>query len=550
MFNTVKKYNKHTFFEYAAYGKAVVFDSLHTYRFASRRRMRHLAKLIQDTVLEFAQSNYRINDDRESKLQSSQCVEAVETMFWAPKLYQALLKHRKYKKKSFIDLYDLAVQDVFNDLREGITSTYLNNESIEQAIAFVKSSDGIIKKLIKRVLLQETIGRYNEPIIIITDDFFKEYMYQLSPYVKGFVLRKVSDKDETVEFSFAYEIPMVESQIEIKHGKRIIIDNYKDEIIVKGKRKLYKEKCLWIDQLVFKKDDISNYKMSRIKFYAPLVDTRHIELVTNRSYYAGLAMYRSEYLFMAKGMLPTKEELVSEYTEILKHSRNNETIFRIPDFGEFKILDYMEEAIASITYKETNNIVYILFFEALHDAVKETKVRVDLVAPMLRDSKDIKQWRERIKYLFADLPESCRPKFGVMLETETAVDYIEDYVKTDFNVFGLNDLTEEITYDFSRYDFMPIEDMKEELFVYLQYAHQHMRRTGIRLRHFISGNMLTNRDIFLRLINAGFSNYIVPISNIRLSEELLMNYESSRGRYVGVSKRRRDAKEKKEKERI
>ncbi len=548
MFNSTKKYDKHTFFEFEAYGKAVVFNPDKLYRFSSKKRIKGIAKRIQKALSELSKSNYLIGDYEGNEAHYNSCTEAIETMFWDPILYNKILMHRKEEKCSFKSLYDKSLEDLIGRIKSNLVVSYIGQEGVDQAESFIRSSDEQIKKIIYRELLRESLERYKEPIILIVDKFYKEYLYNLSPYVKGFVIRDAYDKDEIVEFAYAYEIPMVESDVQIKNGDRIIIDNYHDALIVNPKRNVYNEKKKTINQLIYKEEDIAPYKMTRIKFYVPLVDTRYLDVASNHTYYEGLGMYRSEYYYMVKGMLPSVEELTLEYIEILDAFRRKEVIFRIPDFGEYKVLDYYKSTITSITHKDGFNIVYRIFFEALTNAVKETHVKVNLVAPMLRDSDDIRWWKIRLEYEFRDIDYMYKPDFAVMLETETAIDYIEDYVKTDFNVIGLNDLTEEITDDYNRYDFMPIKAMKDELFNYLQYAHQHMRRTGIRLRHLISGNMLTNKEVFQRFINAGFINYIVPLSNIRLAESLLSHYEETRGRFKGVAKRRREAREKKQKE--
>lgn len=118
----------------------------------------------------------------------------------------------------------------------------------------------------------------------------------------------------------------------------------------------------------------------------------------------------------------------------------------------------------------------------------------------------------------------------------------------DFNIIGLNDLIEEVSFDFNRYDELEWLDFEHELFTYIQQSHQHMRRTGIRLPHLISGNMIRNERLFQKLINMGFTQFIIPLSQIRLAEKLVSNHEATRGRYIGVAQKRREAKKAKEKD--
>lgn len=542
------KYEKDTFFEHAAYGKAVIFDPNKDYKYVKHEHIDALIIKIQRTVLGFFDSFYRIQEAEGSEWHYKRVTDAMQTVFWIWYFDYIMMDIRKKKKISFLKLYDLALKEARVRLKEGIVTTYILPESCAKADELIDEFEYPIKKLIKRVLFMDQISKYEEPIIVVTEEFHEEYFYQLSPYVKGLVIRNVNNPNEVVEFAHAFEIPMVKSQEEIQNGDKIIIDNKRNHLYIKPSKELYDQYIKEVDGATISRFELSKYGMKQLKIFANIVDTRPLESVRNRQFYYSLGLFRTEYFFMTKGMVPFKEELTDVFVKVFNAFMYREVNVRIPDFGEFKHLNYLSYVKTSITENGSRTIIYEVFFEALVDAIIQTKATVNVVAPMIRDERDIPLWKEKLDFIFEKIPNEYKPKFGIMLESENSVDEIEKYVKKmDFNIIGLNDLIEEVSFDFNRYDELEWPDFEHELFTYIQQSHQHMRRTGIRLPHMISGNMIRNERLFQKLINMGFTQFIIPLSQIRLAEKLVANHEATRGRYVGVAQKRREAKKAKEK---
>ncbi|MFA6800716.1 MAG: hypothetical protein WCR19_01255, partial [Acholeplasmataceae bacterium] len=137
------------------------------------------------------------------------------------------------------------------------------------------------------------------------------------------------------------------------------------------------------------------------------------------------------------------------------------------------------------------------------------------------------------------LPKELMPYIVGFLQTDNSIDQIEDFVKSDFNILDLDTYIEETSLSYGRYDEMAWIDFKTEQLPYVLDAHQHMRRNGIRMKHLIGGNVLRKKFIFQKLINSGFTHFIIPLSSIRLGEEIVSNHERTRGRFIGVSQKRR-----------
>lgn len=545
MINSDFNYTKKQFYQFAAYGKAFVFNAKDDYIHENDDRVHGFIVRIQRTLEEYFSALSRLEQEKWTK-QHTKGITTLALMAFGRYTYINMLKHlRKTYKSSFLELFlksiPLAIESLFDP---GIVATYGKN-AIEDTKLYIENHLDRLLLLIEREILREQLSHVTQDgnLILVIDTFHVEYFYKLPKAIKGFVIRHTHDKNEVAEFSHVYEIPMIETDEKIINDDRIIIDNIDNKFYINPTNDIYDAYIEKIDNLIFSPNDNAKYQMTERKYYATIVDRRYLNLVSNKSFYAGLGMYRPEYFFMAKGMLPREEELTEIYCDIVDHFIDREVYFLLPDLGEYKMLDYAPNITTYIKECLKNQG---LFFWVFYEAVKRTAViknkRFHLVVPMLRSKDEVELWKERINFIFSDLPEELRPLIGMHLETESAVDYAEDYVRTDFSFIGLDTLCEEINDDYSRYDDIPIQFMKKEIHHLIQFSHQHLRRTGIRKKHLISGHMMRNKAIFHKLFTMGFKDFIIPVTRMKSAEEKLHLYESTRGRYIGVAQQRRKNK--------
>lgn len=545
MINSDFNYTRKQFYDFAAYGKAYVFNAHDDYKYADDERINNVIDILHRTVEEYFVSLTRIEQQKWTKAHIDG-VTSLVLMAFGKFTYIDILKHlREFNQCSFLDLFLKSIPLALDSLHDpGIEAVY-SKDAIRRTSLYIEKHLERTLLLIERELLREQLSYTNqdENIVLVMDTFHTEYFYKLPKHIKGFVFRNIDDKNEAAEFAHVYEIPFIEIEDAIKHGDHIIIDNIDYAFYINPNDDIYQAYKDKINQLIFDPNDQAKYKMTERKYYASIVDRRYLNLVSNPSFYAGLGMYRPEYFFMAKGMLPTEEELTEIYCDIVDHFIDREVYFILPDFGEYKVLDYAPE---TTTYIKECTKKQGLFFWIFFDAVKRTAIeknkRFNLVVPMVRSENEVELWKQHIDFVFHDLPQSLKPFLGMHLETESAVDYAEDYVKTDFSFIGLDTLCEEVNDDFSRYDEIPLYFMKKEIHHLIQFAHQHLRRTGIRKKHLISGHMMRNKKIFHKLFTMGFKDFIIPVTRMKSAEEKLHLYESTRGRYVGVAQQRRKDK--------
>jgi len=547
MINSDFKYTKKTFYEFAAYGTAFVFDPNDTYDLATDQRIYFMIERIQATIEDYLKSMYRSEEEKWSNLHIEQVTYLALYAFGKYSYVDILKSIRDKYNVSFIELYKLALPKAKNLLHSKVLESIYSQEQIEKTKAYIDDHQERILVLIEREILREQLEYISYDTIVVLNQFYPEYLFKLSKNVKGFVIRDANNKEEIVEFSYAYEIPMIESKKEIISGDEIILDNINKTFKINppaDEYVLYKEN---VDKLLFDADDIAEYKMTERKFYASLVDTRYLHLARNKTYYAGLGIFRPEYFYMTKGMLPNLGELIELYSEITDAFIDREMYLALPDIGEYKVLDYLPNVTTYIKELPTSqNAVFWLFFDAIKSVSLIKNKRFNIVVPMIRTPFEVELWQERINYVFSDLPDHLKPLIGMNLETETVVDRVEKYVKTDFSFIGLDTLRDETSFKYSRYDFIPLEEMKLTMYHYLQTAHQHLRRTGIRKKHLILGHMMSNEEVFHKLFTMGFKDFVIPVTLMNKLKHELIRYENTRGKFIGVAAERKRKKKQKQ----
>ena len=148
---------------------------------------------------------------------------------------------------------------------------------------------------------------------------------------------------------------------------------------------------------VFNPNEKPRYKSDVIKFYANIVDKRGIDKAKISSWYAGVALFRTEYLYITKGYLPSKEEQIKLYVYLLESFKDRFVQIRIPDFGQIKALDYEFEVFTEIEYIADFHRIFQDNILAIHEESRIVNKQVTIIIPMLRVGKDIDFWKKCIE---------------------------------------------------------------------------------------------------------------------------------------------------------
>ncbi len=404
--------------------------------------------------------------------------------------------------------------------------------------------DYLRKRLSERfemIGLQKMTKRRKSAFILVVNKLKKEQFFNLSKHITGIICKSIDDEKLGRTLASEYEITIAVSSEKYVSEDMAIIDSRNSSIIIDPTNQQITEYDKVIEETTYKIGEKASYKPSKIKIYAPMNDIRLIDRISSGNWYSGVAPFKSEFIYVSKGSLVGRSEQYKVFYKLLKTMDEGEVYIRIPDFRPERPTEYLGNIYTDIdTYREFEG-VYAENMLAIAQAARETERVVNIVIPMVRTNGEINIWRDIIETFFHGILHLVN--VGIMIETESAIDYFEDYKDMDFAIIDLNDMIEEVTDDFDRFSSLTKEEILEIFWPDLRDLHQYLRDFKLKITHMLSGNFLSNPKLFSKFMIAGFTNYSIPSNKVRLIEDVLRNYVDTRGYYKGVAaerKRRKD----------
>lgn len=529
------------FGEFISYGRTIEFSTVKKNRKFSSQE----TNLIMDEIYEIIDNNLRAYYKK--RFQDDYMIGYKEYNYVSFPFISVFVKDffKKTLKASDISFslaFEKAILEFMKKPERNIFWQIGKNESHEYYLSQIIRLKNAIKKQIDRLMMRKYILDIEDNMIVVVNRFEKEYLYDLPYNILGFVCRNFDNYDLTMDLSLAYEIPIVITTRNVSKSEFLLINGVNKTLHLNPKEAVISKALDNKKQYTFELGEEPKYKSDVIKYYASFVDKRSIEKAKSSTWYAGVGLFRTEYLYITKGYLPTLKEQVELFVDLMEAFEDRPINIRIPDLNELKRLDYEENVLTEVFHASKYGRVYHTNVLAIYEASKITNKKVTIFIPMLRMGKEIDRWKHRFDgFLGVNMPEHLKPKFGIMMETESAFQYYEDYRYVDSVVFGLNDFLEEAM-DKSRHEKIDFEEFMLEVWLDLQGAHQYFRRNGIKLLHIVSGNILRQPEILRKFIKKGFKHFCIPLSYIKIAEKVLYEHESTRGLHVGVHAKREKAK--------
>lgn len=411
------------------------------------------------------------------------------------------------------------------------------------AIARVVMEDILdkIQSSIEIMLLNERISKIKKDYILIVDDLKTYYFDNLPHKCKGLIARN-GNNDLRNLLAFEYLVPIVMSQKAISDNTRISLDHYKNEVIIKPTLEQIASIKQAQSNLLFKMNESPIYNNIPIKLYTPISNTRHIDIITSDEWFSGYGPIKSEFLFMTKNYIPPQKEQVEYYLQFFKKMKGKEIIVSIPNFGPLKQNSLTKDAFTDLITLNQYERLYTINMESIAEASLIAGTPVKVVVPMIRLKEEVKLWKELIQDAF-EIAGAEKPEVGIYIETESAYEYYEDYKGMDFAIIGLNDLVEEITDDYSRFDELTKDEFLEIFWPHIRDLHQYLRTYLLQVPHIVSGNILKNPNILNKFLAAGFKEFCIPAQFIKDCESSIDLYTKTRGTFKGVAAQRIEKRE-------
>ncbi|SPN73217.1 Phosphoenolpyruvate-protein phosphotransferase,phosphoenolpyruvate-protein phosphotransferase,Uncharacterized protein conserved in bacteria,phosphoenolpyruvate-protein phosphotransferase,PEP-utilising enzyme, TIM barrel domain [Chlamydia serpentis] len=295
---------------------------------------------------------------------------------------------------------------------------------------------------------KSSLGECDQNLIIFSEELTpSEVASANSAYIRGFVSLIGAVTSHTAIVSRAKSIPYLANISEELwylakqyNGKLVLIDGYRGELIFNPKPATL-QSCYNKEPSVIVNP---SHKLVK-KSIHPVISShagsnKDIETLLHHFPGTSIGLFRSEFLALTLGRLPTVQEQADIYEKLVNFPGDSPGVLRLFDFGE-------DKPCPGINNKKERSIRFLLHYTSvLEDQLKAIAAAskdgpIKILIPGVSDLSEIVEVKRRWDKIQSRNPKEQKVFWGSMIEFPSAVWMTQEIVgECDFLSIGTNDL--------------------------------------------------------------------------------------------------------------
>jgi phosphoenolpyruvate-protein kinase (PTS system EI component) len=400
--------------------------------------------------------------------------------------------------KSAIDAINLVMDEIIISL-ENSSSDYLKertNDILDVTNRLINNLENKKKRNIRKTF------------ILYTNNLLPSYLIKNKDLIIGVIAKKGGYTSHSAILCRSFDIPYVIADIECKDNDIVCIDTRKNKIAVNP--------CLEDMERYIEEINSSKSFIKKAVSHPGFLFLANVSIGTELNKiiqydFDGIGLFRTELIFMNTNRPLSFDEQYQIYAKTANHLANKIVVFRTFDVGDDKKISYL-----NTNHKGFDNYINnkeIFEVQVMAMLASNTHNNIRIMFPMIENNYEFNYLRDWVIKI-AEANNYNLPLIGMMLETKSALEHIDDFVNVDFISLGTNDLTSELYHidrenrmnNFNEY----IDDLINKLKPVVDYC----KKRDICLS--VCGELASVKEVALKFYEIGIRNLSVSTSAIQM----------------------------------